>query len=494
MANKAEKQDYWCLARGEAGTKKGDGTPVICLEKNQLTPLVDGPEIFGRMGKMFDYAKKYIYITAWSLRLRTPIKGKKLEDWLLTKAAEGVKVRILWCDLDEEMSNFNERAAVKKLLSKDKSNNIVAVISAFTDLSTNYALLIQTLHGGHIGSHHQKTVVVDGKFAICSGADITTGAINKKYWHDAAVYIRGKGVKEIEENFINRWNDEAPNDGIEEKLELNEKAKSSNTCKTVLTMPSWYWRTTEILSAYIELIRHAKKSIYIENQYIRSHKVGKELVRAAKKGVDIFILIPKYPEEIDPGKKNMPINAKIMHYSQYKVLKAIVTGEEKWMTETVNMLDSDNKSNHLSNVKVLSPLRKKTPYIHAKVMIVDGQKATVGSANMNPRSLDGVVDSELNVVIDDEKFCSDFYDKLQLSMKRYKVVDHDIDQDEVLTRFNQFNLAERDKFFKTNTYTKTILNRELSVDASAVFGQDMRDEKDPRLLREIFLDKFSFLL
>ena len=42
-------------------------------------------------------------------------------------------------------------------------------------------------------------------------------------------------------------------------------------------------------------------------------------------------------------------------------------------------------------------------YIHSKIMIIDDQIALIGSANINDRSLKGSRDSELAVVIEDEK-------------------------------------------------------------------------------------------
>jgi len=448
---------------------------------NQVVPLVDGPEIFGRMGEMFKKAKKYIYITAWNLRMKTPIQRKKLGDWIIKKAKEGVKVRILWTDLDAKMSPFNERKAISKILKRDKTGNLVIVLSELKDLSTNMANIIQSLHGGTIGSHHQKTVVVDGLYAICSGADLTTGAVNRTYWHDTSVYIQGEGVKGIEENFVKRWNDEAPKDGISETLTLNPKAKSSKICKTILSIPSWSWRDTDIRTEYLSLINNATKTIYLENQYIRHPEVGEALVKAAKKNIQIDILIPVSTEEIKPGKKNLKIEHKIMHYSQYKIIKAIATGDLKWLTDTADMLKKKIKSKNLKNVRIISTRTKNKPYCHSKMMIVDNKKSIVGSANLNPRSLDAVVDSEINVVIDDEMFARTLYAKSMKSKKRYKTRTHDIDGDEVITRFNKFNFKERDDHVKKFGNYSFMLG-------------SMKTEMDANTLRELYIEEFDFLL
>jgi len=458
----------------------------LAVQTSKLTPLIDGPEIFDQMGDMLERAKKYIYITAWSMRMKTPVKRKKLGDWLIEKAKQGVKVKILWCDLDKKMSPFNERKAINILLKRDKTNNIKVVLSELKELGTTFANQIQTIHGGTIGSHHQKTVVVDGLYAICNGADITTGAINKTYWHDAAVYIQGKGVKGIEENFVKRWNNEAPKDGVSEQITLNPKAKASSICETILTIPSWWWKNYDIKNKYEELIKSAKKSIYIENQYLRHPDMGGYLADAAKKGIDIYILVPKFPEEIEPGKKNMKIEAKIMHYSQFKVLKAIATGNDNWLDNPVDMIKKERKkkTKHLKNVKIMSTSIKAKPYCHSKLMIVDEKISIVGSANLNRRSLDAVVDSECNVVIEDTNFALQLRKKLEISKGRYTVINHDIDGDEKITQFDKFNFGERD--YQAQKLSKNIL-------AKTIMGV-MLTEKDPDKLRELYTNKFDFLL
>ena len=459
---------------------------AISVQENNLTPLVDGPEIFGKMAALFSKAKKYIYITSWSMRLKTPVGRKTLEDWLLQKAKENVKIRILWSDLDKKMSPFNERKAIQRLITKDKTNNIRIALSQLNDLGTTFAHIVQGIHGGTIGSHHQKTVVVDGKWAICSGADITTGAINRTYWHDVAVCIQGQGVLGIEENFVDRWNNEAPNDGIYEKLSINPKAKSSKICQTILTIPSWWWKNTDIRDQYVEVIDNAKNDIYIENQYLRHPLVGERLANSARKGVDISILIPKFPEEIDPRKTNMPIEAKIMHYSQYKVLKALSTGDIDWIDNPVKMIKRERikKSAHLKNVKILSTAVKSKPYCHAKIMIVDGEISIIGSANLNKRSLDGVVDSECNVVINSKTFSSDLRSKLEKSKLRYRQVAHDINLDEKITRFDEYNFRERDRM------TKKLSQSGLA----SYFFRELANEDDPDRLRELFATTFDFLI
>ncbi|VAW99786.1 hypothetical protein MNBD_GAMMA21-2338 [hydrothermal vent metagenome] len=117
-------------------------------------------------------------------------------------------------------------------------------------------------------------------------------------------------------------------------------------------------------------------------------------------------------------------------------------------------------------------------------MIVDGRFSIVGSANLNRRSLDAAVDSECNVIIESTSFASQLKDKLDKSKSRYKTESHDIDGDEVITQFNDLNFIERDdqaKEISKNTISKIAMG-------------SMLTEKAPDELRELYTQKFDFLL
>ena len=49
-------------------------------------------------------------------------------------------------------------------------------------------------------------------------------------------------------------------------------------------------------------------------------------------------------------------------------------------------------------------------YIHSKIMIIDDQIALIGSANINDRSMLGSRDSEIAVIIRDEKKITSYMD------------------------------------------------------------------------------------
>jgi cardiolipin synthase len=108
---------------------------------------------------------------------------------------------------------------------------------------------------------------------------------------------------------------------------------------------------TEIRTALIEMLDHAGESMIIEHAYFSDSKVIEAVKRAAGRGVEVDIILPREPDT---------------HiYPNY--------------VTTNLLLESDSRG----GLRIfLYP-----QMTHAKVMLVDGIIAAVGSANLTPRSM-----------------------------------------------------------------------------------------------------------
>jgi phosphatidylserine/phosphatidylglycerophosphate/cardiolipin synthase-like enzyme len=84
------------------------------------------------------------------------------------------------------------------------------------------------------------------------------------------------------------------------------------------------------------------------------------------------------------------------------------------------------------NIQIYSPADNMNPYVHSKLMIADfntpNAKMILGSANINPRGLDGITDSELDVIIDDADVVNDAYARLLDWGRSASLVPHDTRQ------------------------------------------------------------------
>ena len=435
--------------------KSGKPTAVKAVVKDELVPLVDGPEIFARMEKELLKAKDYIYLTAWLLHPDFSLKSQPLRQILESKAAKGVDVRILWCDLDVMMGHFGpawdkvkaaawETTEATKLIAKGIKVHVSKQPIEGMGMETLEDLASDILkYPVVIASHHQKSLVIDGRVAFCSGCDIVEHTKHSEKWHDASIMIRGRGVHGVEENFVNRWNEEAKGSKGFTELNVNPLARESAKCTTIRTIPGTYTPIREIEKGYLSAIRQAKKAIYLENQYLRDPDIGKALVEALGRNVDVTVILPKLPEEANLKHDTLDtIPARISVYSQYRILKALISQEPGAVSAHYATLKK-LKTNLSQHLKILQPKVRARPYIHAKVMIVDEHLSIIGSANTNGRSMNGKADSEINIRVDDQPFASELRQKLDKSLggKLGAYDEQAIDGDEQVSQINKKHIA-----------------------------------------------------
>jgi cardiolipin synthase len=102
---------------------------------------------------------------------------------------------------------------------------------------------------------------------------------------------------------------------------------------------------------YVPLIRHARRSVTLSMAYfLPLGRVLRELVRAARRGVKVRVIVP---QESDVRTAGMATR----HMYQYLLRRGIQIYE------------------------------RKDQMLHSKVMVVDGQWSVIGSCNLDPRSL-----------------------------------------------------------------------------------------------------------
>ena len=252
-------------------------------------------------------------------------------------------------------------------------------------------------------SHHQKIVVIDDRFAVCGGIDMTGDRwdtpdhveddprrrrpTGKRYgpWHDATMAMEGEVALALGEYGRTRWEQAGgkklepcpPRDGTPwpEALEAEFHDVEVGLARTRAQYEDIV-ETREIEALFIEQIARAKRFIYAESQYFASRKVAEAIVlRMAEENPPEIVLIN--PETADG-----------------------------WLEQTamdgarVRLLNAIRDRDHAKRFTIWCPYGSKGTaiYVHAKIMIVDDEVLRVGSANLNNRSMG--LDSEFDVFID----------------------------------------------------------------------------------------------
>ena len=197
---------------------------------------------------------------------------------------------------------------------------------------------------------------------------------------------------------------------------------SSCKCQIVRSISRWSGGCiieTSIHEAYIKAIEESQHFIYIENQFFCTgcegdEYLGNRIAEALRIRINraheydeqfrVMVVLPLLPEGAgDCQKSNTPLVAMI-HWQLSSISRSKRSLFEKLRLDGV---DKPEQYIHFfsqrtydvrpSDGKVFTSMI----YVHSKAMIVDDRISIIGSANINDRSMLGIRDSEIAVVIED---------------------------------------------------------------------------------------------
>lgn len=252
-------------------------------------------------------------------------------------------------------------------------------------------------------SHHQKIAVIDDRFAVCGGIDVTSDRWDTREhlhedmrrrrpngrlygpWHDITMMLEGDVARVLGDLGRERWRQSGRSDmapcAPQEESPWPEKLVAEFTDVEVgiaRTRAAYNGKAEirEIEALFLEQIARAKRFIYAESQYFASRRIAEAIARR--------IAEPDPPEIV-------LINPVTAH---------------GWLEQTamdtarVRLLHAVDEVDHARRFRVYVPLTSGGAqiYVHAKLMIVDDEIVRVGSANMNNRSMG--LDTECDVFID----------------------------------------------------------------------------------------------
>lgn len=310
----------------------------------------------------------------------------ELEAALIERASAGVDVKLMYDDVGSMFTL--PKKGIKRLLAGGVQVLPFNKITLSFDMRLNHR-------------SHRKITVIDGNIAYTGGNNIADEYANKKvrfgHWKDTHMRFEGGAVWSFTTMFLSFWSILC-NDEFEYAKYMSDEIPSANAVGYVQPLASGPGRDEHLIeSAFINLISTAKRSVYITTPYlILDNEIQTALVNAALAGIDVRIIIPSIPDK------------KIV----YKTTKSFVPVLKK------------------AGVKVYTY----TPgFIHAKMMIVDDERAFIGTCNMDYRSFylhfeDGALLYNSDSIADMKK------DFLATQGVSHEVADDEINDVTLLTR------------------------------------------------------------
>lgn len=265
-------------------------------------------------------------------------------DALIKKAKEGVQVRVV---LDSYGSQ-NNNEGYKTMFNRLRAGGV--------DLKVKSASMLRD----HLD--HRKIWVFDGKVGYTGGANL--GRHYHGEWRDQQTRMEGGTVPQLEKLFRGAW---ARVGGESGKFDDQVRAQSHDGDGTVTAHVVHHHgggQDENIKSAYLRAIQTAEKSIHIANPYFADKDIIDALCDAAERGVNVEVVIPR------DNDSQLLLDAARLHYD--------VMGK--------------------SGIEV----REYPGMAHHKVAVFDDKVATLGSSNLDTRSLEN--NDEANVFISDDDF------------------------------------------------------------------------------------------
>ncbi|MFQ9073340.1 MAG: cardiolipin synthase [Faecalibacillus faecis] len=201
---------------------------------------------------------------------------------------------------------------------------------------------------------HKKIVVVDGKIGFSGGFNLADEYINQRvkygHWKDSGLMIHGEAVNSLTKLFLESWNVAKNSEEDYEKYYVHEENKE-NDGFGVPYGDSPLDDESVGENVYLNMINQSHDYLYITTPYlILDDNLQTALINASKRGVDVRIITPGIPD---------------------KKLVFRVT-----------------RSYYQTLMKHGIRIYEYTPgFIHAKNFLVDDKCATVGTINLDYRSL-----------------------------------------------------------------------------------------------------------
>ena len=335
---------------------------------NRGQVLSEGMDAFELIFTEMEKAKDHIHIEYYILR--DDNTGQILKDILIRKARAGVRVRVIY---DAVGSWSLPKSFIKEL----QANNVqikpfLPVIFPFFNNRLNYR-------------NHRKIVVIDGRVGFMGGLNVGDEYLGYHpklgKWRDTHLLLEGTAIHFLQVIFLLDW-EFASGETLTVKKHFPEiESFDGKLIQIAASGPDTNWET--IHQSYFALINSAQKSIKITSPYlIPDEGILLALKTAALSGVDVKIMLPGIPDK-----------------------KIVYWASQSYFDELME-----------AGIQIFL---YKPGFIHAKILSVDGQVASLGSANLDMRSFQ--LNFEINAMLYDNeltaKIDSDFEKDLTQCME-----------------------------------------------------------------------------
>ena len=333
---------------------------------NKVTLLEDGSATYPAMLAAIAAARKHIHLESYIIE--DDDTGQRFADALIIKRRAGVEVRVIY-------DSFGSKNTAKEFFENLRKNGVEVV--EFHPMSP--AGILTNINQ----RDHRKLLIVDGRVAFLGGINISgvysgdsksgsqsksgaSGGADRPFedrpWRDTHLQVEGPVVNDLQAKFMQTWNDQCPN---EAKIVASPAYQPKQDLKGPHVVRALGGTGEDAVNplyvTFLSAISSAESEVFMTIAYfVPDQRLIDALKAAAKRGVDVRIILPSRTDG----------------WVVFHAGRSFYEG----------LLDS--------GVKIYE---RETRLLHSKSAVIDGVWSTVGSSNLDWRSL--LHNNELNAVI-----------------------------------------------------------------------------------------------
>ena len=335
---------------------------ALPFKDNKVEVYTNGYEFFPSLLREIGKAKDHVHVEMFIFD--NDALGNLIADTLIDKAQQGVEVRVIYDDVAcwKVRNSFWERL-------RDGGVEVHAFMPvkfpAFTS-KVNYR-------------NHRKLIVIDGRAGFIGGMNIATRYVKGvgRPWRDTHILVRGGAVYGIQRAFLVDWYfvDRTLIAGKRYYPAISTALSNNCLAQVVTSGPITEW--PDMMQGFVRVLLTARQYVYIETPYfLPSEPVLFAIRTAALAGVDIRLMLPQRTD------------SRLLDQASKSYVREILQAGAK-----IYFYDDG--------------------FNHSKFLVCDNSISTVGSSNIDFRSLEHNFESNIF-----------FYDKgMALRMKKIYLED-----------------------------------------------------------------------
>lgn len=351
------------------------------LGGNGAELLIDGKDTFAAMFAAIDGAKSYICMQTYTIV--DDEVGQDFARHLIEAAARGVTVRLIY---DGVGSYGLRRRFVQQLTDAG-----IRILDPRETRGPRFRLQVNF-------RNHRKTLIVDGRIGFLGGHNISETYLGRNtnfdHWRDTHLQIRGPIVAQLQLAFVEDWH-WATEENLGDTLSWETGTDDSDMSAVIAPMGPGDRLDTGALF-FVSAISAAEERVWIASPYfVPDLDTMSALIASALRGCDVRILVPDVAD----------------HYLT-------------WLAAFAFFDDI-----RAAGVKIY---RYTGGFMHQKVVLVDNDLVSVGSANMDNRSFR--LNFETMAVVSDTRLAQSVEAMLTEDLGRCVLLDKDLGEQPVAIR------------------------------------------------------------